>query len=610
MFGRVAKIVQVTLIILCPVFVYSQGFTRTTYHDAAKKNLKEIYQVKDTINNILQGRYISYFLNGNIESKGQFINNETTGVWEFYFETGNLKMRGILRQNSNYGLWEYFYENGNKSMEGSIDGKMKQGKWKIFYESGELRETGEYVQNKRAGLWTTFFEDGVKRGEIDYKDDYGRYTEFYHSGKVMAEGPRSGIKNVGHWRTFAEDGTLESEGDYTNGKKNGNWNFYYPSGKTSSSGKYENDVAVGIWTYYFEDGRVSSKGEFVSGQKNGYWSAFHRDGTIRSEVTYKNGSGDYREYYQGGKLKVKGQIINHKDQGRWEYYYQDGKLEGECEFDNGKGIYFGYYPNGSLQTKGEIEDDMRVGTWELYEQDGKLTGYYKPFYEDKNLANDINALVNKSKLPAPVVKRRMRHGFDYFLVRYPEYKSVIIQGNPAMAFIGSMPFGIEFYNQGRLGHEFSFDGIREPFFLSDSNVPTDRLYKRGYAISLKQKFYNPMKSGLWYFAHEIRFANLGHFANIQLPSSPPMTSTFFTASAEEQRVQYGILGGVRLMKKIDHDGFTIDAFVGYGIGYRYLSVDHQYESVFNSLSKSNLAGEFRFGINFGYSINFDGSKGY
>ncbi|MEQ9415314.1 MAG: hypothetical protein RIF39_15880, partial [Cyclobacteriaceae bacterium] len=68
----------------------AQGSTRYTYHDNAKKNLKEIYQVKDTVSNIVHGRYISYFLNGNIESKGHFVDNETTGIWEFFYETGNL----------------------------------------------------------------------------------------------------------------------------------------------------------------------------------------------------------------------------------------------------------------------------------------------------------------------------------------------------------------------------------------------------------------------------------------------------------------------------------------------------------------------------------------
>src|SRR5258706_279895 len=75
--------------------VLAQVITRYTYHDAQKKNIKEAYQVKDTINNVLHGRYISYFLNSRIESKGQFVNNETTGIWEFYYETGRLKMRGV-----------------------------------------------------------------------------------------------------------------------------------------------------------------------------------------------------------------------------------------------------------------------------------------------------------------------------------------------------------------------------------------------------------------------------------------------------------------------------------------------------------------------------------
>lgn len=80
----------VMIFLLLPVWTSAQ-FKRYTYHDAEKKVIKEVYQVKDTIQNILHGRYVSYFLNGNLESKGQFVNNETSGVWEFYYETGNLK---------------------------------------------------------------------------------------------------------------------------------------------------------------------------------------------------------------------------------------------------------------------------------------------------------------------------------------------------------------------------------------------------------------------------------------------------------------------------------------------------------------------------------------
>lgn len=585
-----------------------QGFTRYTYHDAARKYVKEIYQVKDTFQNVLHGRYLSYFLNGVIESKGQFENNETAGVWEFYYETGSLRMRGLLRQSSNYGMWEYFYENGKKSMEGMVNGKNKEGEWKIYYESGKLKEQGEYEGNKRIGRWLTYFEDGSKRGETEYVDDHGRHVEYYHSGKVQAEGPRAAGRSVGHWRMYSEDGTLQSEGDYTNGKRTGEWTYYYPSGKVQSSGSFDSDVESGKWTYYFEDGTVSSTGDYVGGKKEGYWATSAKDGTLKSEVTYINGAGEYREYYPDKKLKVKGTIVNGKYEGRWEYFSAAGKLEGECQFKEGKGQYKGYYPTGTLQTKGQMEDGLRVGTWELYEPDGTLSGYYKPFYENNELANEINLLVNKTKAaatPAPAARNVRRTGFYYFKPRFPEYRSVIIGTNPMLTFVGRMPLAVEFYNQERLGHEFEFEGIRSPFFTSDSEVPEGTTYQRGYSIALKQKFYNGLKTGMWYFGHEVRLANIGYFNNVSFSQSP---TTLITVSASEQRAEYGVMLGARLMQRNNGDGFTIDASVGYDIGYRVFDVDPAVASYFSSVNTNSFSHGFRFVLNFGYSMSFDGRR--
>jgi uncharacterized protein len=586
------------LIFLTGVFsAGAQGFTQYTYHDAAKLNIKSVYQVKDTITNTPNGTYISYFLNGNIESKGQFMNGETAGVWEFYFETGGLKMRGIVRQNSNYGLWEYFYENGNRSMEGVIQGKSKEGDWKIFYESGELKETGRFMDNKRNGFWRTYFEDGVIKGEIEYNEDNGRFTEYYHNGKKLAEGPKVSSRQIGHWRYYTEEGTLDNEGIFENGKKTGEWKYYHPSGKVSCVGYFTNDEPTGKWTYYFEDGKVSSVGEYLGGKRNGYWSSVNPNGSLKSEINYLAGSGDYREYYENGKLKLKGEILNGKNSGKWQYYYEDGKKQGECDFVEGKGIYYGYYPNGTMQTKGPIENDRRVGTWELYEQDGVLAGYYKPLYEDKDLERQINALMARSKaVPAPM-PRTVNGGFKYFHSKFPEYQSIIVQGNPIMTFLGSFPMSLEFYNQGRLGHEFSFEGIREPFFSTESQVQPGKRYERGYVLSLRQKFYNESGMGMWYFGHNVRYAQIGHFVN---EMSNPMP-----ASATEKRFEYGFLLGNRLMQHNDGNGFTLDAYVGGGVGFRNVAVGVSYESEFNSLLKKSVLPVFQFGLNFGYSLSFD-----
>lgn len=588
-------LVLVSCCILVQHALLGQGVTRQTYHDPAKKYIKEVYKVKDTIRNVLHGPYISYFMNGNIESKGNFSNNETAGVWEFFYETGSLKMRGMLKQSANYGVWEYFYESGQKSMEGTINGRNREGIWTMYYENGNVKELGEYSGNRRNGLWRSYYEDGkTVRGEITYSDDFGRYIEYDQAGKVLSEGPRMGTRQVGHWRYYSPlDGTLQSEGDFENNKRNGEWINYYPSGNVASKGRYENDVPAGKWEYYFEDGNVSATGQYLGGQREGYWSSFSTSGEKESDATYVNGTGEYREYYKSGKLKTKGLIIDNHRHGHWEYYYETGRKEGEAEYDHGKGTYSGYYPDGTLQTKGQVEDEKRIGTWEIYERDGTLSGYYKPFYAEKNLGNEVAELAKKET----VIKRVKGNRFDYFDVRSNEFRGVILGGNPALMFAGKFPVGAEFYSQERLGHEFEFTGIRDPFFEADSRVAADKPFQRGYAIAIKQKFYNKERVGMWYFGHEVRFTNLGHFVNVILPLTPMNTVTL---SATDQRIQYGVLLGYRLMQRNDKRGFTMDMFASADAGYRSVDMRKEYRENFDNVDQSKFVASFHFGLNIGY----------
>lgn len=588
-----------TFLTAVPFLTYSQGIARKTYHDEEKKHLKEVYHVRDTIRNVLEGKYESYYLNGHTESRGQFANNETAGVWEFFYETGGLKMRGVLRQNANYGMWEYYYENGQKSMEGAINGRFREGVWKTFYENGHTKEIGEYNNNKRIGYWTAFYEDGTRRGEITYADDFGRYTEYYHSGKVLGEGPKRGSLKVGHWRYFSELGVIESEGEMENGKRMGEWIHYHPNGKVAARGAFHGDQASGEWTYYNEDGKVSAVGSYTEGRKSGYWKTMAADGTLRSEITYERGVGEYREYYPDGKLQVKGRIANDLREGKWEFFYPDGKPEGECDYKNGRGVYKGYFPSGALQTSGEMDQERKVGTWEIYESDGSLSGYYRPFYDENNIiSREITELVGKSSITKVVSKGKR---FKYFDPRANEFKGVIVGTNPIFLAAGRLPLGLEFYLQERLGHEFEFIGIRDPFFESDQNILPGKNFVRGYSVAMKQKFYNPFKIGMWYFGHEIRFTNQGHFTNVSIPQFPDF---YFTASAVEQRIEYGPLLGYRLLQRGNASGLSIDAFVSYNIGYRGFDVDENYTSYFQDVDQSRFSHSFHFGLNFGKSFSF------
>lgn len=585
----------------------SKEFTHQTYHDNERRIVKEVYQVKDTIRKVPHGRYVSYFINGKMESRGHFTNNETSGVWEFYYETGKLRMRGILLNGANYGLWEYFFESGEKSMEGIINGRNREGEWNTYYENGQVKETGTYEKNQRVGHWTTYFEDGALKGKIDYDRDHGRYIEYDHSGKVKAEGPKVGARNAGQWRYFSDDGTLQREGEYVEGRKSGTWTNYYPSGKVSSRGVMHNDEPTGQWEYWFEDGTLSGAGAYEQGKKTGRWVSYSKSGQVNSEVVYRDGVGEYREYYESGKLRVLGTLQNDKREQTWEFYFESGQREGTCAYKSGKGIYYGYYENGALHTKGPMDEDLRTGTWEIYEPDGTLSGYYRPFYDDKKLAAEIAGLAAK---PAPAVAgAEQLHGHTqkrstgkrhtgYFTPRYNEVHGLIVGTNPLWLAAGQLPFGVEFYLQERLGHEFEFIGIRDPFFLRDNEVALGKQYKRGYSIAIKQKFYNPLGPGLWYFGHELRFTNVGHYVNELVAPFGPVNQQF-TFNAIEQRIEWGILMGYRLLRRKNAGGLTVDTFVSGDIGYRSFDVDALNAQRFANVPRHSLSTTFHFGLNIG-----------
>ena len=45
-------------------------------------------------------------------------------------------------------------------------------------------------------------------------------------------------------------------------------------------------------------------------------------------------------------------------------------------------------------------------------------------------------------------------------------------------FAGRFPIAAEFYMQERLGHEFEFIGIRNPFFKPDDEIPVGKAFEQ------------------------------------------------------------------------------------------------------------------------------------
>ena len=188
----------------------------------------------------------------------------------------------------------------------------------------------------------------------------------------------------------------------------------------------------------------------------------------------------------------------------------------------------------------------------------------------------------------------------YFTSVMNEYKGVIIGGNPVFSLIGSLPIGVEYYRQERIGYELMYIHHRSPFYLNHSEFPTSDIYSNGFSLQLKQKFYNPdQRYGMFYFGHLLGSKFIDYGANVMGSE----LGTNNVVGAKESSYYYGIIVGNRWTKNPGNAGPTIDVYFGFGVGGRNYTpnyTDPSYDYIFEDIPKSKVFVPIFFGLNIGY----------
>lgn len=580
-------------------------FQKEIYFDSDSTVLKEVIHFKKK-DSTLHGTYESFHLNGSLQTFGHYLNGQPDSVWVYYYQNGRKRAKGRFTEGRTDGKWTYYYENGNEKSSGILRNDVKHGTWTFYYESGKPKSTGTYYNDKKSGIWNYFYEDEILKAQAYYEEGSGLYKEFYPSGTMKMEGENKDEKSEGEWSYYYESGELQARGDFKSGLRVGEWIYYHPNGEKAAVGKFIEGHEDGVWKHYFEDGSLSAEGSMESGEKDGFWKLYYPTGEVKGEADYNTGDGEYIEYYPSGKRKTSGQILDGKKHGSWVFYSEEGLIDGKADFSKGEGTYTGYYPDGSLKMKGDMKDDRRVGEWELYNTDGTLAGTYKPIYENeapifKTRESESFAEPSGSDKPQYLFKNKK---IRYFTSTINEYQGVIVGGNPAGAFIGKLPIALEFYQQERLGYELQFILHRDPFFTPEANIPLDNVFTRGGTIQLRQKFYHPdRKLGMWYFGHLLGYGNLTHSVRT-IDENLEVT----LGEVTENRYYYGIIVGDRWMQRFADSGFTVDGYVGLGIGRRTFTKNYTASQEVDSAFRNTIKDQPYFPVLIGLNIGFIGPK--
>jgi antitoxin component YwqK of YwqJK toxin-antitoxin module len=100
------------------------------------------------VKGIKNGKFETFYLDGQLEGTGSIINNKNEGEWKYYYKSGQIECKGYFFNDLPGGRWEYYYENG------------------------KLKSAGEYAQGKMIGLWSFYDKKGKLINHVSYKNGF------------------------------------------------------------------------------------------------------------------------------------------------------------------------------------------------------------------------------------------------------------------------------------------------------------------------------------------------------------------------------------------------------------------------------------------------------
>ena len=128
---------------------------------------------------------------------GEYVDGKKEGRWVSYFANGNVRSEGSYRDGQKEGPWTQYHPNGNKKSEATFVGGKYTGLYTSYHENGKRQWQGRYneirgnsADGTKEGVWLDYEEDGetVRRRMTYHRGSRTRPDEYppFDDGKSDA----------------------------------------------------------------------------------------------------------------------------------------------------------------------------------------------------------------------------------------------------------------------------------------------------------------------------------------------------------------------------------------------------------------------------------------
>lgn len=237
--------------------------------------LKAQYAIQNGMKNGIQS---------NFDEQGQQL------VSEVYKNDTLVSSGWFTKEGSKDSLWQTFYPNGNLLSKGNYVNGKKEGVWTYYFPNQKIEQKGRYKDDLPTSEWVWYYPNGqIRRIEHFFKGKYdGEILDYDSLGALIQKQTYAYNSIEGDYYYFVGD--HQEKGKMQNGLREGKWVYYYNGNKKAFVGKYKDGLPDGKHKIWFENGKRAYVLSYKKGKLHGRKLEYYEKGGLMHDYLYKNGT--------------------------------------------------------------------------------------------------------------------------------------------------------------------------------------------------------------------------------------------------------------------------------------------------------------------------------
>lgn len=128
--------------------LYSDSLSTKPYTGRHKSRMLDMKIEYEVLDGKIDGDFITYFPNDEVQISGTMRNNKNEGEWKYYFPTGSIETIGNFENDIPNGKWTWYNQDRQIIEEGSMLNGLREGEWKNYDTNGILNIVRIYKEDK------------------------------------------------------------------------------------------------------------------------------------------------------------------------------------------------------------------------------------------------------------------------------------------------------------------------------------------------------------------------------------------------------------------------------------------------------------------------------